>query len=181
MGPVIGTGEKVTRTRRTTIVRRAGRVMQRVLAFGLVPAMSMLGLLVIVPLVARLHGESGVVAISVGQSLGAMLSIVVSLSWPLTGPTAIARAGRNERVALYRASINTRLPIFVACVPIGVLVSAVLLPAQVVAGALCAVAFTAMGFTSSWYYTGLGKPRGLLVFEAIPRMLATIAAAAALF
>jgi PST family polysaccharide transporter len=155
--------------------------MRRVLAFGLVPAMSMFGVLLIVPLVARLHGESGVVAVSVGQSVGAMLSIVVSLSWPLTGPAAIARADRNERVALYRASINTRLPIFVACVPIGVLVLAVLLPAQVAAGALCAVAFTALGFTSSWYYAGLGKPRGLLVFEAIPRMLATIAAGAALF
>ena len=33
--------------------------MRRVLAFGLVPATSMLGLLVIIPLVARLHGEPG--------------------------------------------------------------------------------------------------------------------------
>src|SRR5215213_10702058 len=181
MGSVIGTRENVTRTRRTTIARRAGRAMRRVLAFGLVPAMSMFGVLLIVPLVARLHGESGVVAVSVGQSVGAMLSIVVSLGWPLTGPAAIARADRNERVALYRASISTRVPIFVVCVPIGVLVSVVLLQAQVAAGALCAVAFTALGFTSSWYYAGLGKPRGLLVFEAIPRMLATIAAGAALF
>jgi hypothetical protein len=163
-----------------TIARRVVRSTRRAIAFGLVPAMSLLTLILVVPIVARLHGESGVVAVSVGQSIGAVLAIVVSLGWPLSGPSIIARGTAAERSATYQDSIDTRIPVFLVSAPVGAVLAALLLRSDQVTGAIAAVAFTALGFSNTWYYGGKGVPRGLLLYEAFPRLLATACAGAAL-
>jgi hypothetical protein len=153
---------------------------RRLLGFGLGPAVSLLSLFAVVPIISRTAGAPGVIAATVGPSVGAVAAIVVSLGWPLLGPAMIARASAADRAVLYHDSVASRLIVLAVAVPVCAVVAAALVDAERPACALLAVAFAATGLTCHWYYFGTGSARQLNLREAIPRMLALALAAVAM-
>lgn len=153
---------------------------RRFSGFVVVPALSLLTPLVVIPLVARHGGPGAVVAVAVGQSVGFVGSLLLSLAWPLIGPPRIARLVDDERPAVFAESLDSRSLVFVLIAPACAAVAAVLAPTWGWTAALSAVAITNNGFTAAWYYAGVGRPRGLLVNEALVRLASAGTAALAL-
>jgi hypothetical protein len=69
--------------------------LRRLLGFGLVPALSMLSSILLLPIISLKIGPSGWTAVAVGQSIGAIFSSVVSLAWGVIGGI------RSQRVTLW--------------------------------------------------------------------------------
>jgi O-antigen/teichoic acid export membrane protein len=151
---------------------------RRVVAFSLVPALSVLSPLLVLPLIASRFGPAGWSAVAVGQSVGAAVSIVVGLSWPTIGAHLVASAPDDEtRRSLYAESLVSRLLALAALAPLAVVVAALLSPAHWGAAGLAALAGALNGLTCAWYFVGTARPRSLLVNEAVVRLAATLAIA----
>ena len=56
--------------------------VRRLFGFALLPALSMLASLVLLPFIASRFGSGGWVALSIGQSVGALLSVAIGMAWP---------------------------------------------------------------------------------------------------
>jgi O-antigen/teichoic acid export membrane protein len=154
----------------------------RVLAFSLVPALSVLSPLLVLPLIASRFGPSGWSALAVGQSVGAAVSIVVGLSWPTIGAHLVASAPDDEtRRGLYAESLVSRSLALAVLAPLAVVVAALLSPAHSAAAGLAALAGALNGLTCAWYFVGTARPKSLLVNEAVVRLTATLAIALLLF
>lgn len=157
------------------------RTVGRVVRFGAAPAFAVLSTVLVLPLVSRIFGGPGILAVTIGQATGAVASIVVSLGWPLLGPALIARgASTTERARIYLRSLTSRGLILIGVTPLIVVFSVLAVDEQRTTAALAAVAFALNGFTAVWYFVGTGEPSGLLRYEAAPRLVATAIAAAAL-
>ena len=148
-------------------------VLRLIIAFGAVPALSLATPLVVVPVIARYYGGDGIVAVSVGQSVGAVAGIVVALAWPLIGPAAVARADGPTRQQLYVASLRSRYVVLAAITLPAAATAAVLVNSHRLESAGCAVAVAGYGLTASWYYSGTGDGTGLVRYEALPRVAAS--------
>lgn len=153
---------------------------QRLFGFVVVPALSLLTPLLVIPLVARHGGADAVVAVAVGQSVGFVGSLVVSLAWPMIGPARVARCPDESRGSLFLESIDSRGLVFLAAGPVAAGFAAILTDGFAGTAMLSAVALSANGLSAAWYYAGVGRPRGLLLFEALVRVVSAGAAAAML-
>lgn len=155
---------------------------RRLAGFMVIPAIAALSPLIVLPLVARNAGPSGWASAIAGESLGTFAAIVMGYGWAAIGPALISLAPDDDRRArLYRDSILVRLVLAAAVLPILVVLCwlvafpgtewlTILMGAQ---GALIALSFT-------WYCAGVGDPRTILVYDAVPRLIATAAAAGAI-
>jgi O-antigen/teichoic acid export membrane protein len=159
----------------------SSRLMRRrLLGFMLPPAMAAVSPLLVLPLVARAAGPSGWASAIAGEAVGTFIAIVIGYGWAAIGPALVSIATDDaHRARLYRESIVVRAVISVVALPVlGVvcwLIASpgsewltVLMGAQ---GALIALSFT-------WYCAGVGDPRTIIYFDAIPRLLATAGVAA---
>jgi O-antigen/teichoic acid export membrane protein len=154
---------------------------RRVVGFAMVPALSVLSPLLVLPLISHRFGPTGWSAVSIGQGTGGALSVVVGLSWPTVGAHLVASAGNAPaRLQLYVDSMVSRLVVLAGLAPLGMLASALLAHDHRWAAALCALGLTLNGLTVFWYYVGVGTPRPLVVNEALPRLVAAGATVALL-
>lgn len=159
-----------------SLLRHGARMQQ----FVLVPVLSMLSILVVLPLISRLTGPSGWVALGVGQGIGAFASVIVGLAWPIIGAHEVASLEVSQRGVLARTSLKTRLLVFLLVMPPVVMVTGLLVDTHRVEGMLFAIGTMLNGFTFAWFYAGTGNPAALLRNEALPRLLANVAAIPAL-
>jgi hypothetical protein len=148
------------------------RQLRRLAGFALLPALSILATLVILPLVSKRFGAAGWVAIGLGQSIGAIVSVVASLAWPIVGGNLIARAsGAHERQAIFRESIYSRSAAFVLLLLVAVPLTLALSAEHSWATVLFMVGVALNGLTAGWYYAGIGQPRYLVINEGVVRLL----------
>lgn len=155
--------------------------LRRVLAFGGLPFLSLLTPFLFLPVLARVAGADAWLAIAVGQSVGAFAALVVGLGYNAVGPTAVALEAPLRRSGVLERSIRPRLALFAPAVVVAATVAAVIAPAtHRLDAALMAIALTLGGLSSSWYMIGLGRAGLIVAFELLPRLVATVAAAAAL-
>ena len=131
-------------------------------------------------MVSRTAGSEGIVAIAVGQSVGAVAGIAVALGWPLIGPALVARSNQADRRNAYRQSLVSRLVVLALLAPPAFVLSFVLVSSYRLAAGLAGLAFAGYGLTATWFYTGSGDSKGLVLFETIPRVIATAIAGAAI-
>ena len=139
----------------------------------LLPAMSLLASLVLLPVISNLYGSDGWVTLGVGQSIGAVVSVVVSLAWPVIGGNLVSVAETLEaRRSIFRSSIISRLImmsiLLVIAVPATILIAG-RYPLETV---LFMIGTAGNGLTASWYYAGIGEPRHVVVNEGIVRLVA---------
>jgi len=156
-------------------------LLRRVLAFAGLPFLSLLTPFLFLPVLARVAGADAWLAIAVGQSVGAFAALVVGLGYNTVGPTAVALETVPQRAAVLERSIRPRLALFAPAVVVAATLAAVIAPeSHRLDAALMAIALTLGGLSSAWYMIGLGRAGLIVVFELLPRLIATAAAAAAL-
>ncbi|WP_236968260.1 lipopolysaccharide biosynthesis protein [Microbacterium aurantiacum] len=155
---------------------------RRLVGFMLLPALAAVSPLVVLPLVARTAGPGGWASAIAGESVGTFAAIVIGYGWAAIGPALISIAADDDRRArLYRESIVVRAAVALVTLPVLAVICwlisspgaewlTILMGVQ---GALIALSFT-------WYCAGVGDPRTIIIFDAVPRLVATIVAAFAI-
>jgi O-antigen/teichoic acid export membrane protein len=155
--------------------------LRRMGGFSLLPGLSMLASLVLLPLISARFGSAGWVALSLGQSVGAVVSIVAGLAWPVLGGNAVAAA--PDQVAqqeIFRSSVYSRLLVLVVLVTCAVPLTVLLAPSYPWSTALFMLGVSGNALTAAWYFAGLGTPRLLVVNEGVVRFGAYLTALAGL-
>jgi O-antigen/teichoic acid export membrane protein len=156
-------------------------LLRRILAFAGLPFLTLLTPFLFLPLLARVAGAEAWLAIAIGQSVGAFAALVVALGYNTVGPTVVALESAARRSAVLERSIRPRLALFVPAVIVAATIAASIAPeAHRLDAALMAIALTLSGLSSSWYMIGLGRASLIVLYELLPRMVATATAAAAL-
>lgn len=139
--------------------------------FALLPALSMLASLVLLPLISRKFGSSGWIALGLGQSIGAVVSVVVGMAWPVIGGNAIARAADpEERRAIFQASAYSRIVVLVVLLLVAVPLTLVLSTHYPWATTFFMLGVALNGLTAAWFYAGIGAPRHLILNEGLVRL-----------
>jgi hypothetical protein len=138
--------------------------------FSLLPGLSMLASLVILPLISARFGSAGWVALSLGQSVGAVVSTVAGLAWPVIGGNAVAAAPDHvTQQEIFRSSVYSRLLVLVALVGCAVPLTLLLAPSYPWSTTLFMLGVSGNAMTAAWYFAGLGTPRLLVVNEGVVR------------
>lgn len=154
----------------------------RLLGFMVVPAIAAISPLLVLPIIARLAGDGGWASAIAGEAIGTFAAIAIGYGWTAVGPALISIApDADRRARLYRDSIVVRALLAVLLLPVLVVVcwliaspgSEILTVLMGVQGALIALTFT-------WYCAGVGDPRTIIAYDAIPRVVATALAAGAI-
>jgi O-antigen/teichoic acid export membrane protein len=152
-------------------------VVGRLLGFSGLSLLSAIGPLALLPLVARFSDQAEWAALGIGQSVGAFLALPVLFGWNLVGPTRVARASTAERSVLYRQSLVVRLLVFAVCLPVGLVAASVLAPAGAeTLAATMTVGMMMIGLSPAWFCVGAGRPAWLALYDAGPRLVATLLA-----
>lgn len=151
---------------------RAPKAGLNLLIFALASLISALSPLLIIPAVIAGWGVGGWASVAVGQSVGAIGSVVVMWGWALQGPVTAARAETKARLAvLLLESMSSRVPIAILVVPIAAVVASGLAPDQKLVAGLTAAGFSLAGLSMVWYFVGVRRPALVLLYDSIPRLL----------
>ncbi|MBB3676992.1 hypothetical protein [Modestobacter versicolor] len=145
--------------------------LRRMSAFALLPVLSTLSNLVLLPTVSSLFGQPGWTSVVLGQGIGAAASVVCSLQWPTEGPALVATSPADRRPAILRASMRSRGVVVAACLPLTALVVWLVQPADPLVCVLSAFSVTAIGLSPAWYFIGIGRPGALVWLEGVPRLV----------
>lgn len=142
------------------------------------PIISALAPFIILPVVSRIVGDAGWANFSTGQSVGILGMVGVLFGWGVLGPVRVARAGSDhERAAILRESLRSRIPLSILVVPaVGVVTWLICSDAYRVESVAVAVVMAAGGLTPAWFCIGEGNPRGVMLFDAIPKLVASLIA-----
>ena len=157
-------------------MRQVRRPFGRIAAFGVLPAISILSNLVVLPLVSARFGQAGWSSVLLGQSLGAAASVVCALTWPVEGSRSASRAHPAERLRLYNTSVKQRLAAVAAVSPVLFLVCLLVKPSMLLVCVLCAIGTTLNALSPGWYFVGVSRPSWSLLAEGAPRLTVNIAA-----
>lgn len=151
---------------------------RRIVAFAGLPFLSLLIPFLFLPILARLAGADAWLAIAVGQSVGGFAALVVALGYNTVGPTLVAVEADADRPEVLRRSLAPRAVLFVPAVVVACVVAAIIAPgSQRLEAVLMAVALTLAGLSSTWYMVGLGRAGLIVVYDLVPRFVATLLAA----
>lgn len=148
---------------------------KRLFAFGGLQLFGTIAPVLVVPVIVRLVGVEGWVGLSLGYAIGAAAAIAINYGWPITGPSRLAAATEAEAAAAFYESLIMRATVALPVLAIAVLASSILTPAghRGLAVAMT-VAMASSGMASNWYYIGRGQPNGILHYEAVPKLVATL-------
>jgi hypothetical protein len=155
----------------TRVLQRIPVPLRRMSAFALLPVLSTLSNLVLLPTVSSLFGQPGWTSVVLGQGIGAAASVICSLQWPTEGPALVATSPAATRPAILRASMRSRAAVLAACLPLTLLVIWVVQPADVLVCVLSCFSVTLIGLSPAWYFIGIGRPGALVWLEGVPRLV----------
>lgn len=159
---------------------RAAPHMRRLLGFGLMPAMSVMASLVLLPLIAHRFGSSAWIALTIGQGVGAIAAVVIAMAWPVIGGNMVASAaGTVPRRQIYRMSVSSRTLVFLVLSPAIVAACVIFAGSDQLAATLFGLGFALNGLSASWYYAGQGTPSALVWNEGVVRLVSYAVAVAA--
>lgn len=146
-------------------------LLRRVAGFAMLPGLSMLASLVLLPLIAHFDGAAGWTGMALGQSVGALVSLVGGLAWPTVGAQRIVEAeDADTRRRIFAVSLMSRGPLIALLATVALpAVWWLAAPTQRLSTACFLTATSLNGLTASWYYAGTGSPRHLVVNEGITR------------
>lgn len=153
-------------------------LMLRLVGFTGAPVLSALAPFIILPVISRLVGDQGWANFSAGQSIGILGMVAVLFGWGIMGPVRVARSDSpTERAVILHESIRSRLVLAVIAMPVaGIVAGLVSGPSYRVETIAVAVAMTAGGLTPAWFCIGQGDARGLMIFDALPKLAASFIA-----
>ena len=118
------------------------------------------------------------------QAIGSVCAVGILSGWGIVGEAAIAGPYRSgsDRVQYYRASVRSRLRLSAVVIPTALLVLTVFLRRLPSFEATLMLTSAALaGLTLSWYAIGIGRAAWIARYEVVPRAVATVASAPALW
>lgn len=157
-------------------MKRARRHLWRVFGFAVLPACSLLAPLVLLPLISDRFGPGAWSTVAIGQSTGAIASVVVGLTWSIEGGNLIARSAADERGRIFLRAVMSQLIVLLGAGLVTALITALIAPEYKLEAVLFALGTTMNGLTASWYYSGTGKALPLVVNEGLMRLLGYVVA-----
>ncbi len=144
---------------------------RRLTKFAVLPLVSILSALAIIPAIAHSLGASAWAAVALGQALGITGSIVINFGWSAVGPSCVAPASKSLRISLLSDSLWFR---FLLCLPTWSIAAAsafALAPAQFAGlSASMAVAVSSFGLSNSWFLVGTGQPGKMAIYDTMPKV-----------
>ena len=158
------------------------KLFARLLGFSLLPLLSSLTPLLLLPIVARVGGVEGWASISLGQAIGAFGAAAVGYGWNVSGPPRSAQSkDETERRILYMEAVSVRLFMSLFVIPIVIALTLMVSPLTFgLDAALMAVSMVLVGLSPSWFLIGQSDPKSIAVFETLPKLAATGVAAVCL-
>jgi PST family polysaccharide transporter len=154
--------------------------LKRLLGFGIVPALSILSSVALIPLISRSFGPDGWVALTMGSSIGAIVSVIAGMAWSVFGGNAVASVGPQARIAMFRTSIAGRGVMLLALVPPAAVASLFLVDDRRLETILFMIGISLNALTASWFFAGTGEPKRLILNEGVVRLAVYMASAIAL-
>lgn len=153
-------------------------LMLKLAGFTGAPILSALAPFIILPVVSRIVGDEGWASFSAGQSIGILGMVGVLFGWGIVGPVRVARStSAQARAIILHESIRSRLVTSLIAVPAAALATFIVsAPAFRLESVAVAVAMALGGFTPAWFCIGQGNPRGLMVYDAVPKLAASLVA-----
>jgi O-antigen/teichoic acid export membrane protein len=146
-------------------------VAQRLGGFVLLPAISLLIPLLVLPGITRSLGAAGWVAVAVAQSLGGAGSVLVDLGWSTTATQRVARQSPANRSRHLAWSLAVRSIAGVPVALVAAAMAAVLVSDHRAEAAALAAIVTLSGNGTQWFFVGIGSPRMLVWTDAVPRVV----------
>ncbi|MDS0243995.1 polysaccharide biosynthesis protein [Microbacterium aurantiacum] len=127
---------------------------------------------------SRIVGDAGWANFSAGQSIGILGMVAILFGWGVIGPVRVARArDKSSRVAILRESLRSRLLLSLVAIPVVAIVTwIVCTDAYRVESVAVAVAMATAGLSPAWYCIGEGNPRGVMLYDALPKLTASAVA-----
>lgn len=146
----------------------------RLSGFLLVPILSAVAPLIVLPVITGSFGGEAWAAVAVAQSVGSAAAVIVELGWGLNGPQRVARASGRARSQLYALSLVTKTVVLIPLIVPVVIVVPLLAPTQIGNAQIVAVGYLITGLSPVWFFIGEGRPMRILLFDAAPRLVAAI-------
>lgn len=151
------------------------RLLGRVAGFSLPFLLTTVTSLISNPIVIVLVGPTSWAGLAVVQSVAALATVVVGFGWAVSGPTMVAAADAVARPTLFRDSLAARCALFVVAFPLAALVAALIAPGlQPIDAVVALAAYLLPALGANWYFVGEARPRRLLVFDTMPRVLGIV-------
>jgi hypothetical protein len=155
---------------------RLRRPFGRIAAFGVLPAVSLLSTLVVLPTLSARFGQAGWSSVLLGQSIGAAASVVCALAWPMEGPDLASRVPAAEQARMYATSVRERAVAIAVATPVLVAICLIAEPSMPLVCILSALAVALNALAPTWYFIGVSRPSRSLVAEGGPRLVVNIIA-----
>lgn len=148
---------------------------RRLVGFSTLPFLASVVPLLALPFVSRAASTDDWAAMNIGLGVGAFAAAVGLVGWNILGTPLVAMAESPEAQRdLYGRSFFIRLVAVTIASALSAVVAGVISPAASwPTAAAFAVASALNGIGLSWYAVGVSSPRIALLYEVIPRALAT--------
>lgn len=152
-------------------------VLSRLTGFTLLPLIGLVLPLVLMPTAARIVGVDGWSSALAGTAIGAFASTIILWGWNVDGPVLVARTMDDGlRATIYARSMRTRIILGTVVLPAAILIAMVnALPGHASSAAAMTLATAMAGFSPAWFGIGAGSPVLLVLYDTLPRVLATLA------
>ncbi|MBS3182042.1 polysaccharide biosynthesis protein [Leucobacter manosquensis] len=153
-------------------------VLKRLAGFTGFPLLALIAPFLLLPIISRILGDGGWANYTAGQAIGTLGAIGVLFGWGVLGPVRIAKAtGAAERQRIYRVSLHTRLSIIGLVLPAAVIATLLVTSeAYRLESILMAVGGVLVGLSPNWFCIGVGRPMLMGKYDAIPRLIVSLAA-----
>lgn len=154
---------------------KSASVASRLLRFGGLQAANAIIPLLVLPTVIAIIGPDGWVGLANGLGIGAAAAVAIGLAWPITGPPRVA--GVDDEVArdVFAEALVMRALVFLPVVALMSLVVVGLTPdtADSLLPISMVIATALNGLSSNWYFIGCGRAGDIVIFETLPKVVAT--------
>lgn len=150
-------------------------VLVRLAGFTLLPLLTLITPLLMLPIVSNIVGSEGWSSAVSGIAIGTFGATIIMWGWNVDGPVRVARAASPNLISeIYRESLQTRLLLGAFTMPV-IAVCAVLVASEGhrVEAVLLSFTTAIAGFSPAWVGIGLGRPMLLAIYDTLPRFVGT--------
>jgi O-antigen/teichoic acid export membrane protein len=153
-------------------------VILRLSGFVGFPLLGIFTPLLLLPVIARIAGPSGWASIVSALAIGSFGATAIVWGWNIRGTVLVASsASADRRLTLYGQSLVTRGVLSLAVLPVVTCLSAALaVPDRRWDAAAVAGATAIAGLSPAWFCVGIGSPRLMGIFDALPRVVSALIA-----
>jgi PST family polysaccharide transporter len=150
----------------------------RLAGFSGAPLLSAIAPFIVLPVVSRVTGPSGWADFSAGQSIGLLGMVAILFGWGVIGPVRVARnPDPTTRAGILRESLMSRAVLACFVLPVVAVVTIwVTGPGLNPDALLVALAMAVGGLTPAWYCIGSSRPDLLMLYDAAPKLAASLLA-----